>query len=180
MSCLPFHKLRWKAEIQAELGFRVLSLYIVILLYIMAPPYRQRFLFAVIMVIDTIKQKVSQRKAQSIQEFSSFLWPQSSDWTSAKVTASSSYLLIWDQRWEHSAVLSKLSSTLYLIWQSHVFKGFLGFNNYPTSPLRHWLIFSNACFPVITCSCRKQYSEMAKDRVCWALDCLSIFNLHFG
>lgn len=47
MSCLPFHKNRLETEIQAGLGFRVLSLYIVILLYITVPPHRQGFLFAV-------------------------------------------------------------------------------------------------------------------------------------
>lgn len=186
MSCLPFHKPRWGTEIQSEPGFRVLIEPFCSNPTILMGSILQAKIFicsgSPIMAIDTMKQKVSQRKAQSIQEFSSFPWPQSNDATSAKVTAPVPTCSSWIGGNSIRCLIQTLWCFVSYLAKSCL-QGLSWLQQLPykvNSPLRHWVISSNTCFLVFTCSCGRQYSEVVKDKVHWASDCPPIVNLHLG
>ena len=73
------------------------------------------FICSKLPIVDnmTIKQKVSLRKVSSIQKFHSVLLATLKWLNSAKGSASCSFLLM-EQRWQHTAVLSKLFLAFFI------------------------------------------------------------------
>lgn len=184
MSCLPFHKNRLETKIQAGLGFRVLSLYIVILLYITVPPHRQGFLFAVGFLkwlLILLNKKKCHKGELSLYRNSPLSCGHS---PTTKLQSRSLHPVPTCSPWIRgdSIQLPYPISLALCILPGKVMSSVAFLAAATTLPgkylLRHWLMFSNTCFPVFICSCGTQDGDVVKDRVFWAPDSLPMVKIY--